>query len=69
MSSVPTEAELEVIEKMIDRYSLFEVLMAIACICGDKADHIRVNWQDKKTARTWNTAHNRIVALCRSIEI
>lgn len=41
------------LEAMVDASSLAEVLRALYEICGEKADHIRANWQDGKTAQTW----------------
>jgi len=32
--------------------------VALSVICGDKAEHIRHNWQDKVTAKQWDTASN-----------
>lgn len=46
----------EEVERLIDASSLLDVLTAIECVCGEKAEHIRVIWQDKATARTWNKA-------------
>lgn len=47
----------ESIETLIDTYSLLDVLTAIECICSEKADHIRVNWQaDTLLARHWDSA-------------
>ena len=38
--------EADILESLIDKYGVSEVLHAIACICYEKAEHIRVNWQD-----------------------
>jgi len=33
------------LEAMIDHFGLLSVLEAISIVCGDKAEHIRTNWQ------------------------
>jgi len=63
------ESLCEQLEAMIDRASLLDVLTALECVCGEKADHIRANWQDKTTARPWATASKRIGVVARQTEI
>jgi len=46
----------EQLESLIDREGLDEVLTAIEQVCSDKADHVRTNWQDHKTADWWLNA-------------
>lgn len=46
----------EELEALIDATSLLDVLTALECICGEKAEHIRTNWQDRITARHWDKA-------------
>lgn len=41
------------LEAMIDHYGLERVLFAVGHICGEKAEHIAVNWQDAHTAKPW----------------
>lgn len=41
------------LESMVDRAGVRNVLYALAHICGEKADHIRSNWQDVPLARHW----------------
>lgn len=43
----------ELLERMIDRYSIKGVLGALAEICFDKGAHIAENWQDAKLAKIW----------------
>ena len=49
-------AEIETLESLIDGANLGAVLMALSEICGEKAEHIRANWQDAATARVWDEA-------------
>lgn len=46
----------EQIEAMIDQASVLDVLTALEIVCGEKADHIRANWQDKVLANAWDRA-------------
>lgn len=41
------------LETMIDKVGLANVLYALSHICGEKAEHLQVNWQDKAMARVW----------------
>ena len=50
----------EQLEALIDATSLLDVLTGLECVCDEKAEHIRVNWQDRATARHWVTASRRI---------
>jgi hypothetical protein len=51
-----TSDEVIKLEGLVDASSLQGVLMALSEICGEKAEHIRTNWQDRGLARQWDTA-------------
>lgn len=51
------------IEHLIDRYSVAEVLYAVAYICGAKAEHLATNWQDAHSAKSWMNSCVAIDAL------
>lgn len=59
----------DALETLIDAYSLSEVLHALECICFDKAEHLRSNWQDADTARVWERAGTRIASHANTISI
>jgi len=44
------------VEKLIDKYSVGDVLIMIGDICNEKAAHIQMNWQDERLAIKWNEA-------------
>jgi hypothetical protein len=48
-----TQKEKDYIESLIDKYDLYNVLVAISEICREKEDHILSNWQDKNLAKRW----------------
>jgi hypothetical protein len=48
------------LEALIDRTSLQGVLMTLSEICGEKAEHVEDNWQDRALARHWRTAEGAI---------
>jgi hypothetical protein len=52
--------EMFALEALIDSCGLSPVLMALSEICGEKAEHVAVNWQDTALAKDWATAGNRI---------
>ena len=43
------------LESIIDAIGLMNTLEAIADICYDKAEHLRSNWQDEKSAKCWES--------------
>lgn len=50
------------LESLIDKHTLEGVLSAAAEICGGKAEHVRVNWQDYHLAKDWSRLAARIEA-------
>lgn len=50
----------DTLESLIDRHGLLHVLTGLELVCAEKAEHIRTNWQDRATARPWDTAASRI---------
>lgn len=44
------------LEEIIDAHGLAWTLQALADMCGDKAEHLRANWQDAASARIWDRA-------------
>ena len=48
-----TSVEINRLERAIDAYGIKMVLSALEVICGDKAEHVAVNWQDTTTAKRW----------------
>jgi hypothetical protein len=59
---------VEALEQLTDAESLTHVLTGLEIMCGEKAEHIKVNWQDAKTARVWNRASKLIGTLARQID-
>lgn len=54
------------VEALIDQHDVAIVLAAVAEICSEKADHLRSNWQDDRSARAWEraaTAIERVIGL------
>jgi hypothetical protein len=41
------------IEKLMDKVGLEKFTTACAVVCSEKADHVQVNWQDKRLAKMW----------------
>lgn len=55
----------ETLEGAIDRYGLAHVLLCVSALCDEKAQHIRINWQDAKTARPWAAVARLVEKLAR----
>lgn len=66
--TVPNAHNVLLLEGMIDLHGLFEVLVALDVICGDKAAHIRSNGgpDDMPLARDWQHAGEAIAKLAKS---
>lgn len=41
------------LERLIDRHGINTILEILSIICFGKAEHILVNWQDKRLAKQW----------------
>jgi hypothetical protein len=54
---------IEHLEAIVDDRGLLDMLIALECMCSEKADHLRVNWQDKSTAKEWD----RMAKLIRGV--
>ncbi len=57
----------EDLEAMVDKHGLTHVLVGLACVCFEKGEHLRVNWQDKATAKVWDADGKIIENAARSI--
>ena len=66
MATVSKE-DMETLERMVDRYSLGEMLVALDVIAGDKADHLRANRQDKVSARVWERARSKVSTVAAAV--
>ncbi len=64
-----TQIDMEMeLEKWIDAKGLSQVLSCVAVICGEKAEHLRSNWQDTMTAKSWDRDANKIGKLANQVE-
>lgn len=66
------QLDREVLEAIIDRTNLSSVLEALGEICGDKADHLQANWQEKATSphvRHWHVVSNKLDTLARAVQL
>lgn len=57
----PLDADLKSeLEQIVDVFSVEAVLEALAEICQDKAEHIRLNWQDTSLSQVWERGGNSL---------
>lgn len=40
--------------EIVDKESIHYAIDLLAEICGEKADHLRTNWQDENSASAWD---------------
>lgn len=55
----------EALEAMVDKYGLTHVLTGLVLVCGEKASHLRHNWQDSASARAWDKSADVIETAAR----
>jgi len=61
-------AEMDMLEALMDRHGLGELLSIIVDICHRKSEHVRSNWQDEVGAKNWTHAArniDRVAAMVR----
>lgn len=58
----------EELEKLVDAWNLATILEALASVCADKAEHLRVNWQDPTSARQWEATQMDLDRVARRRE-
>lgn len=46
----------EQLEALVDQHGLVDLLAEMAGICGEKAEHLRCNWQEEGRAKLWERA-------------
>lgn len=51
---------IKALEPLVDSNTLSGVLLSLARLCNEKAEHIRDNWQDKALADEWDRQAKRI---------
>jgi len=64
-----TEHDKIELERLIDRTTLETVLEALMEICGEKADHIESEWQDRATAAPWRMAAKTLGKAIDRVEV
>ena len=50
------------LEDMVDSLTLRGVLRMLTEICDEKAEHLRMNWQDNTTAKNWEAGSKMLDA-------
>lgn len=58
-----------VLETLIDRTSLLDVLTGLECVCSEKAAIMRANGEHAITARRWESAAKKIRAVAEPLTI
>lgn len=56
------------LEQMVDRFSVRQVVDMLSEICAEKAEHIRVNWQDFSLAARWQAKAAKLDRVSNSLK-
>lgn len=65
--AIPSDAA-DVLEQIIDSSSLERLLELVADVCHEKAEHLRSNWQDRNTAKSWERDAAKLLKLAPRLE-
>ena len=62
-------ADMEIIESLVDRLGMTEIMLLLTHICGEKAEHIREigqrwphDWQDEELAKRWDIVADALIS-------
>lgn len=55
VSDMSTVDVPEILECLVDKYGLSAVVDNLSIVCGNKAQHLRENWQDNSSAKLWDS--------------
>ena len=58
---------LDLLESMIDKISLKDVVSLLAEVASAKADHIRETWHDEELAEEWDINCGQLLETARDI--
>lgn len=59
---------VDAMEQLIDIHGAWNVMLAMELTLGEKAEHIRANWQDKQSARVYDRFARKCGTLAREME-
>jgi hypothetical protein len=57
----------EELETVIDSDGAWSVLLTLELVLGEKAEHLRHNWQDRQTAKLYDRFSRKCGALAREL--
>jgi hypothetical protein len=57
----------EQLETLLDKHGLLAIATALEGLCSDKAEHLRVNWQDRSSAKVWDRAAKHLDTLTNHV--
>lgn len=61
--------DLDTLESLVDKQGgIYDVLDGLSTIAGEKADHLRTNWQDEPAAKRWERLGRRLDRFAVSIK-
>lgn len=63
------QADVDLIEEMIDRVGMAKLTDAIVRIAEGKAIHVEENWQDRNLAKVWTRIARKFDKLVPALEL
>jgi hypothetical protein len=60
---------MDQLEQLVDAHGLERVVEALSVVCGDKADHVLIYWQDHALAVAWDRASRRLHSASLAINL
>jgi hypothetical protein len=54
------DADIEQLERMVDRFGPACLIEMLQVVCNLKADHLRENWDDQRQAGNWDAFYRQL---------
>lgn len=60
---------MDALEPLVDAADVSSVLLALGRVCNEKAEHLRINWQDNISANAWDRLAARIDRIAETTKL
>ena len=67
--NVKREDLFQVIEALIDRHTLKNIMYDLINVCYAKSEHLEENWQDTRQSKIWLKIAKALDRICRTTNI
>ncbi len=68
MPELKTDIIESVLEPLVDKHGLAHVVVGLALLAYEKAEHVRINWDDECLAISWERDGRKLETVARRIK-